>query len=245
MAISFIANAFSSAANGGAVTVTLPGGMATNDLIMVAAACGDDDNLDHDIVLTTAGYTEVADLFGNGTQDANLGVFYKYHNGTDTTVVMTAVGGTDAANGTVVSVFRGVALAADGGPFTVTSATVTGTTGGNPDPPSLDHPGTAGTWTVIAIATASLAGGFYTFPTGYDVNGVEATAADTTDITVAMSSNGSPADPENPAAVTFGGTGTGWAAVTMALKPAGAGGGVTMPPTPMVKLQAVNRSYRY
>jgi hypothetical protein len=222
VAISFINSASNGAINAGAVTVTLPGSMVANDLIILAYCAGDNDNIDADLTLTTGGYTEVADLFGNGTEEANLAVFYTYWNGTDTNVVAAASGlGTDSASSCALMVFRDVALAGDGGPFDVTSTTATGTTGGSPDPASIDW-STAGTWVVIAGGSGggALNATTYTFPTGYTTNALTRADNDTIDSQVGLGYNTAPSDPENPGVMTTGGTGTGWAAVTMALKPA-------------------------
>jgi hypothetical protein len=197
--------------------------MAVNDLIIAGFAVGDvgDDAL----ALTTAGYTEETELFSDGSSwDANGSVFYKYHNGSDTTCVSTAVGGTDASNCLIVMVFRGVALAVDGGPWSATPVTATGINVLDPDPPSIDYD-TPGSAVVIFGGAASGAdgNGTYTFPTGYVTNAISEGQIDTEDMTCGMGYNLAPSDPENPGAMSHSGsttTGTSWFAYTLALQPA-------------------------
>lgn len=220
MAISFIGSASAGAANGGAVTVTLPGGMQADDLIIVCFADGDTVDNSAAQAMTTSGYTNVSRLYGNGaTNDMSLTVWYKYHVA-DTTAVSAAIGGTNAANADVVMVFRGVALAADGGPFSTASTTATGTTGGLPNPASIAT--VAGDLVTIAVGSASGTAGTYTFPTNYTVNAGQQTAADTVDAQAGMGfRTGAPGNPEDPGVFASTGTGLeGWGAVTMALKEA-------------------------
>lgn len=222
MAISFIGSAENSAANGGDVTLTLPGGLQQNDLVIVAYAIGDNDNINENMAMVTAGYSELADLFADDTQDSNLGVFYKFMGATpDTTAQVDGLGGTDAAVAAVCMVFRGVDTTT---PFDVTTTTATNINTMHPNPPSID-PVTANVWTVIAGASGhTLAGaGTYTFPSGYTTNAIDRGADDTSDVTVGMGYRSSPADPEDPGVMTHSGTDSAsfsWCAATMALRPA-------------------------
>ena len=59
MAISRIGGASNNAINAGAATVTLPGSMAVDDLILLAWSCGDDDFTQPTLAMTTTGYTEL------------------------------------------------------------------------------------------------------------------------------------------------------------------------------------------
>lgn len=229
MPISFIGSAVGSASPNATFAVTLPGSLAVDDLILVAFAVGDTSASDTNLAVN--GYTEVADLFsGADTNDTDLFVGYAYYTGSETQVPtsgdFTAVGGTNASNGAVVMVFRGVATVADGGPFDTAAVTATGQDTSNADPPSIDHSGAAGIWTVIAGATGHTGGATatFTFPTGYTTDAVERAHNDTVDVLVGMGYRTSPADPENPGALTAANIGTAsansWCAVTMALKPA-------------------------
>lgn len=237
-AISFVGSAVGSSSPNTGTTVTLPGGMAANDLIVVVAGVGDTAN-NGMAAPTEGGYTDAlgASLYANDVNDTNLNLYFKYHNGTDTTVSFAAVGGANASNAAVVMVFRGVALEADGGPGDGTApATVTGINTSDADPPSLDHTGAAGAWTVIVATTGHTGGATaaFTFPTGYTTNAAQRAHNDTIDVLVGMGYNTAPLDPENPGAFTAANIGTatdnGWAAVTVVLKeatapPAGVGPG--------------------
>ena len=124
MAISRIGGASGSAINAGSVTVTLPGSMNVDDLILVAWSCGDDDFTQPTLAMTTAGYTEltISTLSADGgtTGDGNLAIFYKFHNGSDTDSVTAASGtGNDSSNAVALQVFRGVATVAQGGPLEI------------------------------------------------------------------------------------------------------------------------------
>ena len=232
MAISFVGSASGAAGDGGNVTLTLPVGTTTDDLVIVSYAIGDNDNVDHDMAMVTTGYTEVADLFSDDTREANLGVFWKVMGATpDTSATVTGLGGIDASVGAVCMVFRGVDTTT---PMDVTPTTATALSTFNPDPPSIDHLNPAGLWTVIAGASAHVVGsGTYTFPTGYTTDAIDKWSGDTTESTVGMGYNTAPADPENPGAMTHSGTDNGAyasCAATLALRPAAAGGAATAAP---------------
>lgn len=223
MAISFVGGANASLANGGDASVTLPGGMAADDLIICVygIGCAADRGT---TVMLTAGYTAVADLYSNATNDAMLGAFYKYHVA-DTTAQVEGFGNAADAVGACVLVFRGVALSGAGGPFDVTSTTATGIDVLDPNPPSITTSGGAGIWTVIGGVTGSAAdsAGTYTFPTGYTTNAQQVGRADNNDVNVGMGYNTAPATTEDPGIMDHSGattTGMSWAAITMALKPA-------------------------
>ena len=74
MAISFVASAVGSSSPNTGTTVTLPGGMATDDLILVVAGVG--DTADNGLAAPTeGGYTAVlgaGDLYANDVNAANL-----------------------------------------------------------------------------------------------------------------------------------------------------------------------------
>ena len=228
MAISYVGGATASSAGNTDVSVdltALTGGSdsspSNGDLVIFAFNIADADNVDLNLVCNTADFAEIADLFGNGTQDANLGVFWKIMGATPDTAVVGegSTGGTDTSILAAVMVFRGVDQTT---PFDVAATTATGTTGGLPDPPSIDW-STAGAWTVVVGANAHAAGsgGAFTAPTNYttdfltigDVN-------DTADGIIGMGYNSSPSDPENPGQFADNVAATGWCAVTMALRPA-------------------------
>lgn len=225
MAISFVGGATAVSVGNTDVSVSLTaltGGSdsapSNGDLIIFAYNIADADNVDLNLACNTVGFAEIADLFGNGTQDANLGVYWKIHDGDTSVVGEGSLGGTDTAIQGVVMVFRGVD---QGTPFDVTSTTATGTTTGDPDPPSIDWV-TAGAWTVIVGSDAHAANvnGTFTGPTNYTTNFQTIGNQDTADGIIGMGYRTNPADPENPGLITTGTTATGWCAVTMALRPA-------------------------
>jgi hypothetical protein len=222
VAISRIGGASGSAINAGSVTVTLPGSMAVNDLILVAWSCGDDDFTQPTLAMTTSGYTELTtstlSADGGTSGDGNLAVFYKFHNGSDTDVVTAASGtGTDSSNAVAVQVFRGVATVAQGGPLEIAIATASNTTGGDPDPPQVSTFTESTSWVAIAGASSGASAGAYAAPTNYTTNAVLVdAAAETFRASAGLAYRSGAADPENPG--TFNGAHTGaWCAATMVL----------------------------
>ena len=235
MAIAFVGSTSGQAINAGSVTLTLPGGMATDDLILVAWSCGDDDFTSPTLAMTTAGYTELTtstlSADGGTAGDGNLAVFYKFHNGSDTQAVTAASGtGTDSSNAVALMVFRGVATVAGGGPLDGTIQTSSNTTGGDPDPPQVSGFDEATGVVVIAGASSGASAGAYSAPANYTTNAVLQDAnAETFRASVGLAYREDPADPENPG--VFNGAHTGaWCAATMVLKEAAA----TDDPAPFV-----------
>jgi hypothetical protein len=228
VAISYVGQASNAAINAGSVTVTLPGSMAVNDLILLAWSCGDDDFTQPTLAMTTSGYTELTtttlSVDGGTAGDGNLAVFYKFHNGTDTTAVTAASGtGTDSSNAVGVMVFRGVATVAQGGPLEIAIAPATGASGGDPNPPSVSTFTEATSAIVIAcamsVATTALS---LTAPANYTTNALSrGSASETFAATVGMAYRLTGAsDPEDPGVFTDSGAGNAWCAVTMVLKEA-------------------------
>jgi hypothetical protein len=228
MAISFIGSANAEADNGGDATITLPSALE-DDLVIVAYENTTRGGADLDLAMITSGYTEVADLFSNDSLEAQLGVFYKVMGASpDTTAQVDGLGGLDVAVAAVAMVFRGVDTTT---PMDVAATPATGLNTHTPDPPSIDW-STANAWTVIvggcghASSTRTL-----TFPTGYTTNAEQKSNLDATNnnvSTIGIGYNNGPSDPEDPGTFTVSGlddAGFSWAAVTMALRPAGGGGG--------------------
>lgn len=224
MAISWIGNAGGSAINAGAVTITLPGSMQVDDLILVAFGGGDDDFTQPVMAMTTAGYTEITSstisIDGGTAGDANLSVWYKFHDGADTTAVCAAWGGgADASSAASCMVFRGVATVADGGPLEIATQEASATSGGDPNPAQVSGFTEATSWVVVAAALGSAAAvTFSTFPTGYTTNARQDVGNDTFDICTALCYKATPADPEDPGVLVDNGAGAAWATVTMVLK---------------------------
>lgn len=222
-AVSFVGSAVNSSSPNTATSVTLPGGMATDDLIIVAAGVGDTAN-NGMAAPTQGGYTRIgaATIYSNDVNDVNLDMYYKFHNGSDTAVSFGAVGGTNASNVAVVMVFRGVDTSS---PFDTTVSTASGINTSNADPPSHNWSGAAGVWTVAIGATGhtGTASATFTAPTGYTTNFAFRAHNDTIDALVGMGYKSSPADPEDPGVFTAANIGTAadnaWAAATISLKP--------------------------
>ena len=226
MAISRIGGTTGNNINAGSITLTLPGSMAVDDLILIAYGVGDDDFTQPTLAMTTAGYTELTtstlSADGGTAGDGNLAVFYKFHNGTDTNAVTTASGtGTDSSTAACLQVFRGVATVADGGPLEITIQTATGTSGGDPNPPSVSGFTEATSCVVIACACGNSAALTLTAPTNYTTNALNAVGDDNFDVSVGLAYRLSGAsDPEDPGIFTDSGAGAAWCAATMVLKEA-------------------------
>jgi hypothetical protein len=155
-----------------------------------------------------------------GSMNANLAVFYKYHNGSDTTAVCAASGaGSDSSTAACLQVFRGVATVAQGGPLEIAIATATGTSGGDPNPPSVSGFTEATSAVVIACALGNAAALTLTAPTNYTTNALNAVGNDTFDVSVGLAYRLTGAsDPEDPGVFTDNGAGVAWCAATMVLK---------------------------
>jgi hypothetical protein len=222
--ISYVGQAVASSSPTADAIITLPGGMAANDFIVIAASVADTAN-NALAAPTEGGYTNAvgSTLYADDVNDVNLDVFYKYHNGTDTTATFTDVGGSNASNTAVCMVFRNVAGTADGGPFSTTPTTATGISSSNADPPQIAT--AAGDAVVIIGATGHTGGATatYTNPTNYTTNPAVRAHNDTIDGLVGMGYRLSGySNPENPGAFTAATIGTAadnaWAAITLALK---------------------------
>lgn len=225
MAISYVGQAVASSSPTATTTITLPA-VATGDLILIAASVADTVN-NALAAPTEGGYTDVigSTVYADDVNDVNLNVFYKYHNGTDTTASFAAVGGTNASNVAVCMAFRGVASAAEGGPFSTTSQSASGINSSTADPPQIAT--ASGDAVVIVGATGHTGAGTATFtnPTNYTTNAAVRAHNDTIDGLVGMGYRLSGySNPENPGTFTPATIGTAadnaWAAITMALKEA-------------------------
>lgn len=219
MGITFIGSASASAIDGGDPSITLPSGMQQDDLVIVAGAIGDNDNVDFVMSMVTTGYSTFFDIFANDAQDCNLGLFYKFMGATpDTTAVFNGQGGADAACAAIAMVFRGLdtAYAAD---YTFT----TGINTMHPNPPNISW-SKVGAWTLIVGASGHTLGGTgtYTFPAGYTTNAVNQGSNDSNDITVGMGYKILPVSPEDPGVMTHSGGDSAnyaWCAATLSLYP--------------------------
>lgn len=224
MAISFQQGASNGAANAGPVTVTFDATPAAGDLILLHHCDG--DNTDNAMPAVSL-YTDVgtSELYANGsTQDCNSKTWYKYATGAETNVVCPDTGGgTNDGVSAVVMIFRGVASAAQGGPFSTAPVTATGTGSPHADNPSIAT--AAGDVVVIAGSYAqNAATGTATAPANYTTNaelGTDGTDSIASRAVMAYRTSGY-SNPEDPAAwtMTLPAAGNSWNAVTMALKEA-------------------------
>ncbi|OGC80569.1 hypothetical protein A2943_03510 [Candidatus Adlerbacteria bacterium RIFCSPLOWO2_01_FULL_51_16] len=230
-AISFVGSAENSSdpSNNADPTANLTtiSGLAEGDLVIAACGLADADNVTTaNVLMNTAGYTGLSDLFIDDTHETNFEVFYKFMGASvDTSAICEgSTLGIDTGTAIVVMAFRGVDTTT---PFDVASTSQATANDPDADPLSIDW-STTGVWTVIAVASAHVlnftcTSDAYIFPTGYTTNAIECGGNDTTDISVGMGYNSAPADPENPGIVDHNGTDStsnSWAAVTMALRPA-------------------------
>lgn len=134
-------------ATSGAQTITfnLTGGIAstpgTDDLVLVSYAEGASGDINLASAISTSGYTQVAELFSNDSNDANLAVFYKVMGvSPDPSVRAKAPDSSQNGAACVIHVFRGVDTTT---PLDTTSTTATGINTGNTDPAAIT-PATSG-----------------------------------------------------------------------------------------------------
>jgi hypothetical protein len=170
---------------------------------------------DRDIQCTTSGFIELADLYANGTNDSQLGVFYKVLSTAETTVSFSFVLSTTSYF--AVHVWRGQ----NATPLDATRTTTTNTTSGRPNAPAI----TTVTPGAVVIAVGAAAGASatplsnLTAPTDM-VNFFQSTEADTASVGIASALRPTAGAFDPP---TFGGGSTNTAnsscAVTLALRP--------------------------
>jgi hypothetical protein len=172
MAISFVGSmAPVGANNGGNVTLTFTGAsgllnaagaqatLQQGDVVVCAYASS--GTADLAMSTSSSGWTELTEIYANGTIDTNLAVYYKVMGASpDTSFV--AVGPTGASNGTiaVAMAFRGC----DGTPIDAGSLNTTDGTATSVPNPASTTPLTAGAWPVIVGAGVAGAGAAFTNP---------------------------------------------------------------------------------
>lgn len=193
------------------------------DLVIVAFCCA--GTVDMNLAIDTAGYTDVAELYANGTRDANLLVGYKFMGASPDASV--TVSGGEANRGAVaaIHVWRSVD---SGTPLDVSATTATGTGTGQPNPPSI---------TPISTGAVVIAVGGGSGPSGMEANftqselsnfiteseGNNDVAGNVVTATVGMGSFAWSSGAFNPAAWTGGSTDAGdsWTAISIALRSSG------------------------
>lgn len=210
MAVTLRGTASGSDAAAADVTVTLPAGIAQNDVVYGTGVNGGNVG-DLDMAMVTTGYTELADLFVNDTNDTNLGLFRKVMGATpDSTAVFSNLATNMVA---VVEVLIGV--------DTGTPEDATTTTAAAASFPAVNSPSittvTANAWVISVGGTTEP--DVPTAPTNYiNLIHVQGVADNVMMATREIASPGA----ENPALYTglAGQSTDSWAAATVAVRPA-------------------------
>lgn len=229
MALSFVGSSIGNANNGGAISLTLPGGIATNDVVYATEGIPNSGQPDLDVTISSSGYTELADLFGDDNGETNMGIYRKVMGGTpDSTVEFPAQGTADSGNAAACHVWRGADTTT---PEDVAISTATGGNTAIANPPSID-------WSTSGVVTLAMGANVHqsgptvaaSGPTGYE-NTAEDTGNDGVDSTVAISSKSDPSDPEDPGVFSYANltdnAAYSWCAATIAIRPAAGGAEVS------------------
>lgn len=200
-----------------------------DDLVIVSYGVG--GTSDVSIGVTTAGYTEIVELFHNETgADVSLSVSYKKMSGSpDTTLDLTATGNAQNGGAVIVEVWGGVDTTT---PMDVAATSIAAGDGGRPNPPAIT-PTTAGAVVVVVGSNASNVTDAVFTQTGSELsNFLSATSPDTLDATVGTGDFSWTSGAFDPVAWLGGTTGVqdSWAAVTIALRPS-SGGAQTLSPS--------------
>lgn len=208
------------------ITFALTGGIASTpaagDFVLLSYNNGLTTNRDLSAVVTTSGYTLLADLYANDSFDANMAVFTKLMGGTpDSNVVVVGRPGSASVVIVHISVFRGVDTSI---PLDVTSTTATGIDTGNVNPAAIT-PITDGN--VIAIfgsgGVGTSARAFTAGSVAYMSGFMQANGAGSSQGTISGTGyvSGQPANTAyNPAAwaINTDSISNSWAALTVALR---------------------------
>lgn len=190
----------------------------TGDIVVVLVGIGSQGV--NAPTMSTTGYTTIATLYADDTNDANLLVAYKVMGGTPDTVVDTNPSGNNArALAAAVHVWRGVDTTT---PLDVTSTTATGINTGQPTPPAIT-PVTSGSVIICCGVSGEANPASATFTTATLSNFVANGSSDTNSTNVGIGSFAWSSGTYTPA--TFGGgslsSANSWAAVSLALRPLG------------------------
>lgn len=205
---------------------SLTGGIAsapsTNDLVLVCHGWKSTTDGNPGIVTPTA--TSIADVYANGTNDANMDIswFFASSSTSLTSITVNSNGGTTGTKTTTVAVFRGVSLV---NPIDVTTTVSTGSGSGDANPPAIT-PATTGAWIVCCALVATggtIASAFTTPPSTFTLGRTGGVAG--TDISysgIAYKSNPTIGSSNDPGAFGggAGGTNATWAAGSVVLRPA-------------------------
>jgi hypothetical protein len=216
MAISYVGSASNFAANGGDVTVTLPGGIAENDIVVVVGGHGNASGAAASI--STSGYNTL-DTQASAANYSGIIAWKRMGVSPDTTV--TGTGGGDVSSGVayIAYVVRGVDTSTA---IDATTTEATGTTG-LPNSPSITT--VTDNALVITAGLFAVANGTLTPPAGYS-NALTKSGSDTNGIDVVAASRiQAAAGAVNPSGwgAIIGDSSDDWVAWTVALRPAASG----------------------
>ena len=212
MALSFVGSGTDTGGAFEAWSITLPGGIAQNDVVYVAQTILNTVNVDLDIA--TGGYSELCDLYANDTRDAQLAVHRKVQGATpDSTVAGSDTSASDKS--ATAHVWSGCDT---GTPEDTATTTATAIDGGTSDPPEIIT--VTANAVVLAIGGTTEADTVTNPVSGY--TNLSGTAFTNQGIWICSKSVASPGS-ENPGAYSdIAGQGTdSWAAATVAIRPAG------------------------
>ena len=220
MAITLVGSADDGVGNGGNIAITLPGGTAENDVVYAGYIIG--STADRAMSISTAGYTELTEIYSDDTFDANVAAYRKVQGSTPDST-FTCVGSGQAADTTYAAtyVLRGVDTTT---PEDATTTTATGINTLVPDPAAITTV-TANAWVLLFAGASKFDTSGTSAPSGYTnlISSGWGTDTNNCSLYAATREIASPGA-QNPAA--FAGMGAdaqgAWGAVTIAARPASA-----------------------
>jgi hypothetical protein len=232
MAITFVGSNTGTGSGATTITIPMPVGVATGDVVYVAAMSS--QTVDVDCTEGSGTWTEIADLYANDTDDCNLCVFRKVMGGTPDTDVTLTVRTTAGASVGLSYALRGVDTTT---PEDATATTATSADASKPDPPSITTV-TANAW-VIAIGGSSEADAVTNPPTNYSNLAVNTDGGGLLRNVMMASREIASPGAEDPAVFNdiSGTTSDSWCAVSVAVRPAASGSTYT--------IDAASASYTY
>jgi hypothetical protein len=205
MAITLVGTRSGGNSNGNDVTITLPGGTAQNDIVLVMGGNGASAG---DAGVNTSGYTEIVDRL-NST--CALSVSWKRMGGSpDSSVSCKGSGNGDDATAYVVMVFRGVSTG-----VSAVDATDTEGSGDKPNSPAITV--TTSSSAVVSCFIQAADEAALDPPTGYG-NSIELNRTEANPVTVGAAWDTVSAGTENPAPWDSG-TADRWVAASVVLVP--------------------------
>jgi hypothetical protein len=223
MAITFVGSNTGTGSGTTTITIPMPTGVATGDVVYVAAMSS--QTVDVDCTESSGTWTEIADLYSNDTDDTNLCVFRKVMGGTPDTDVTLTVRTTTGASVGLSYALRGVDTTT---PEDATATTATSPDASKPNPPSITTV-TANAW-VIAIGGSSEADAVTNPPTDYSNLAVNTDGGGLLRNVMMASREIASPGPEDPGVFDdiVGTASDSWCAVSVAVRPAASGSTYTL-----------------